>query len=48
MFQLTEVAVRRQMFQEILMLIADFGRRRHQRDREMRSDATADDGRGTP
>ena len=47
-FQMAEVAVPRQMFQEILMLIANCGRRRHQRDREMRSDATADDGRGTP
>ena len=42
--QMAEVTVPRQRFQEILMLIAQL-RVPH---REMRSDATADDDRGTP
>ena len=46
-FQMAEVAVPRQMFQEILMLIAQL-RAPPAPDREMRSDAIADEGRGTP
>ena len=35
-FQMAEVAIPRQMFQEILRLIADYGRSHHQRQREAR------------
>ena len=47
-FQMAEVAVPRQMFQEILSLIARCGRRRHRHDRAIGSDTTDDDGRGVP
>jgi hypothetical protein len=45
-FQLAEVAVSRQMFQEILMLVARLRPRRRPRDREMGSNTTGGDGIG--